>query len=129
MGQPNKKRARTMLDLIPDDVITTHIVPCLDEVATLKARIAKLELEGWKKVSDDQAHWGQGYGEAVDWVAERIAGVIKGDSASPAEWVRTLTEIEDMSRRSTALGPHNVPYIIKFVHSKTSSRVRTRYSY
>ena len=45
MGLPNKKRPRTMLDLIPDDVITTHIVPCLDEVATLKARIAELEAE------------------------------------------------------------------------------------
>ena len=86
-----------MLDLIPDDVITTHIVPCLDEVATLTARIAELELEREKKVSDDQAHWGQGYGEAVDWVAEQIADVIKGHSASPAEWVRTLTELEDMT--------------------------------
>ena len=50
------KRTRTMLDLIPDDVITTHILPCLDEVATLKARIAELkaEAEVEKKRSREQ---------------------------------------------------------------------------
>ena len=45
-----------MLDLIPDDVITTHLLPCLDEVATLKARIAELKAEAYafKKRSREQ---------------------------------------------------------------------------
>jgi len=39
------KKPRTMLDLLPDDIVSTHIVPHIDETAALKARIAELEDE------------------------------------------------------------------------------------
>ena len=57
-----------MLDLIPDDVITSHILPCLDEVATLKEQLrdSQEETRKWRKKHAGLQSWlNHGYDEVA----------------------------------------------------------------